>query len=102
MPQGQSTTAEEVEAVSKTMTLDLSMDDFAAQREELKLALLQHVRAIEQFDQELTYQLEMWEEEDSNGGVVEEKPKSVPASPFRPDTSGDAELAQRIQDGLED
>ena len=39
MPQGESTQSEEVEAVTKEMTLDISMDDFAAQREQLKIAL---------------------------------------------------------------
>ena len=39
MPVGESTRQEEVEAISKSMTLDISMDDFAAQREALKVEL---------------------------------------------------------------
>ena len=39
MPIGQSTRQDEVRAVTKAMTLDISIDDFAAQRDALKIAL---------------------------------------------------------------
>ena len=39
MPVGQSTRQEEAPAVTQSMTLDISIDDFAAQREQLKIQL---------------------------------------------------------------